>query len=76
MASNQTKTGKTTEVKTLRQDLDAITFKNQQAQKIKAIQEGKEKLKDSLAKNRQQRRVASSKLSSTSKLGKLAWLQG
>jgi hypothetical protein len=78
MASNQKQTEKTTEekVNTLRQDLDAITFKNKQALKIQAIQAGKEKLKDNLAKNRQQRKNSSAKLSSTSKLGKLVTLQG
>ncbi|MFN5250212.1 MAG: hypothetical protein ACK5DE_04140 [Bacteroidota bacterium] len=77
MASNQKQTEKTTEekVNTLRQDLDAITFKNKQALKIQAIQAGKEKLKDNLAKNRQQRKNSSAKLSSTSKLGKLVTLQ-
>ena len=38
--------------KTLRESLDAITFKNEQAQRIKSIQEGKERLKDRMAKNR------------------------
>lgn len=41
------------EVKTLREELDAITFKNAQVQKIKAMQEGKEKLKDRMGRNRQ-----------------------
>jgi hypothetical protein len=38
--------------KSLQQQLDAITFKNAQAEKIKAIQEGKEKLKDKLGRNK------------------------
>ena len=37
---------------TLQQQLDAITFKNEQANKIKAIQEGKQKLKDSMGRNK------------------------
>jgi hypothetical protein len=37
---------------TLQQQLDAITFKNAQAEKIKAIQEGKERLKDRLGRNK------------------------
>jgi len=37
---------------TLQETLDAITFKNEQARKIKAIQEGKEKLKDKLGRNK------------------------
>jgi hypothetical protein len=37
---------------TLQETLDAITFKNEQARKIKAIQEGKEKLKDRLGRNK------------------------
>ena len=38
---------------TLQETLDAITFKNEQVRKIKAIQEGKEKLKDRLGRNKQ-----------------------
>jgi len=47
---------KTEEVatKTLQQQLDAITFKNEQAAKIKSMQEGKEKLKDRLGRNKKQ----------------------
>jgi len=37
---------------TLQETLDAITFKNEQARKIKAIQEGKEKLKDRIGRNK------------------------
>lgn len=38
--------------KTLSEQLDAINFKNSQVQKIRAIQEGKEKLKNSLGRNK------------------------
>ena len=38
---------------TLQQKLDAITFKNSQAEKIIAVQEGREKLKNSLGRNKQ-----------------------
>jgi hypothetical protein len=38
---------------TIQQQLDAITFKNEQAQKIKAVQEGKQRLKDNLGRNKQ-----------------------
>ena len=48
--------GKKTE--TLQETLDAITFKNEQARKIKAIQEGKEKLKDRLGRKKIQNKVA------------------
>ena len=37
---------------TLQQQLDAINFKNAQAQKIKAVQEGKQRLKDNLGRNK------------------------
>ena len=47
---------------TLQQKLDAITFKNEQAEKIKAIQEGKEKLKERLGRNRQRRVSAASRI--------------
>ena len=56
------------EVKTLRQELDAITFKNKQAKEIAAIQAGKQKLKDKLAKNRERRVGAASKISGLGKL--------
>lgn len=36
----------------LQQQLDAITFKNAQAEKIKAMQEGKQRLKDNLGRNK------------------------
>lgn len=60
------------EVKSLRQELDAITFKNKQAREIAAIQAGKEKLKDKLAKNRERRVSASSRISGLGKMGGLA----
>jgi len=48
---------------TLQQKLDAITFKNDQAEKIKAIQEGKQKLKDRLGRNRERRVSAAGRIS-------------
>jgi hypothetical protein len=60
------------EVKSLRQELDAITFKNEQAKKIAAIQAGKEKLKDKLSRNREQRVSGTSRIFGLGKLGKLA----
>lgn len=48
---------------TLQQKLDAITFKNDQAEKIKAIQEGKQKLKDRMGRNRQRRVSAAGRIS-------------
>ena len=47
---------------TLQQKLDAITFKNDQAEKIKAIQEGKQKLKDRLGRNRERRVSAAGRI--------------
>lgn len=60
------------EVKSLRSELDAITFKNEQAKKIAAIQAGKEKLKDNLSRNRERRVGASSRISGLGRLGGLA----
>ena len=37
---------------TLQQQLDAITFKNEQAQKIMALQKNEQRLKDSFGRNR------------------------
>ena len=59
------------EVKSLRSEMDALTFKNKQAEDIAAMNAGKKKLKDKLASNRQ-RRVASS--GRVSGLGKLSGL--
>lgn len=63
------------EIKSLRQDLDAITFKNDQVKKIKAIQADKERLKDSLATNRQRRVGAASRISGLGGLGALQTIQ-
>ena len=60
------------EVKSLRSELDAITFKNKQAQDIAAMNEGKRKLKDKLASNRQRRVGAASRISLLAKLRGLA----
>jgi len=46
-------TGKIQEAKkTLAETLNEITFKNEQAQKINAIQKGRERLRDSLGRNK------------------------
>jgi hypothetical protein len=60
------------EIKSLRQDLDAITFKNKQAEEIAAMNEGKRKLKDKLASNRQRRVASSGRVSGLGKLSGLA----
>ena len=59
------------EVKSLRSELDAITFKNKQAREVAAIQAGKEKLKDKLSKNRERRVGGTTKISGLGKLGRL-----
>lgn len=60
------------EVKSLRQELDAITFKNKQAEDIAAMQAGKQRLKDKLGKNRERRVSSSGKISGLGKLEGLA----
>jgi len=60
------------EVKSLRSELDAITFKNKQAREIAAIQAGKEKLKDKLSKNRERRVGGANRVSGLGKLQGLA----
>lgn len=47
---------------TIQQQLDAITFKNDQAQKIKDIQEGKQRLKDRMGRNRERRVSAAGRI--------------
>ena len=53
--------------KSLQERLDAITFKNAQAEKIKSIQEGKERLKDNLGRNKKNYQAA---------VGRVQGLQG
>jgi hypothetical protein len=48
----KTEQKKTEPKQTLQQQLDAITFKNEQAQKIMALQKNEQRLKDSLGRNR------------------------
>lgn len=60
------------EVKSLRSELDAITFNNKQSREIAAIQAGKEKLKDKLSKNRERRVGGAGRVSGLGKLGGLA----
>lgn len=38
---------------TLQEQLDQITFSNKQAQKVRAIQEGRQRLKDSFGRNKE-----------------------
>lgn len=47
---------------TLQQQLDAITFKNAQVEKIKAMQEGKERLKDRMGRNKARRVSAAGRI--------------
>ena len=56
---------------TIQQQLDAITFKNSQAEKIKAIQEGKQKLKDRMGKNRERRVSVAGRISGLQTLKKI-----
>jgi hypothetical protein len=60
------------ELKNFRNELDMITFKNEQAKRIKAMQEGKERLKEKLGSNRKRRISASTRVSGMGKLGGLA----
>ena len=53
----------------LQDTLDKITFKNSQVEKIKNLQEGTEKLKDSLGREK-------SKVASSAKIKGLQGLQG
>jgi hypothetical protein len=73
MAANKKSEEKTTEeeVKSLRSELDAITFKNEQVKKITAMQKGEERLKDKLARNRERRVGSSTKISGLNRLGGL-----
>lgn len=65
--------------KTLRETLNDINFKNAQAQKIQAVQEGKERLKDNLGRNKKRYVSSTDGVSSAyrkvSAAGKLKGLQ-
>ena len=73
MATNKKSEEKTTEeeVKSLRSELDSITFKNKQANDIAAMQKGEQRLKDKLARNRERRVGGTTKISGLGKLGRL-----
>ena len=73
MATNKKPEEKTTEeeVKSLRSELDSITFKNKQANDIAAMQKGEQRLKDKLARNRERRVGGTTKISGLGKLGRL-----
>ena len=73
MADKKKSEEKTTEeeVKSLRSELDSITFKNKQAKDIAAMQKGEQKLKDKLARNRERRVSGTTKISGLGKLGRL-----
>ncbi len=60
------------EVKSLRSEMDALTFKNKQAEDIAAMNAGKKKLKDKLASNRQRRTSSSGSVLGLGKLSGLA----
>ena len=53
---------------TIQQQLDAITFKNSQAEKIKAVQAGKQRLKDNLGRNKQRATAATPTLQGLQRL--------
>lgn len=70
---------KVDEKQTLQQQLDTITFSNKQAQKVRAIQEGRQKISDSFGKNKS-RYVSSTegvgnKIRRVSSAGRIAGLQ-
>ena len=73
MADKKKSEEKTTEeeVKSLRSELDSITFKNKQAKDIAAMQKGEQRLKDKLARNRERRVSGTTKISGLGKLGRL-----
>ena len=74
MATNKKSEEKTTEeeVKSLRSELDSITFKNKQANDIAAMQKGEQRLKDKLARNRERRVGGATRVSGLGRLGGLA----
>jgi len=55
--------------KSLQQQLDAITFKNAQAQKIMALQKNEQKLKDNLGRNKARRVSSAGRIAGLQTLG-------
>jgi hypothetical protein len=55
--------------KSLQQQLDAITFKNDQVKKIRAVQEGQQRLKDNLGRNRNRRVSSAGRIAGLQTLG-------
>tara|TARA_R110002126_G_scaffold203517_1_gene351056 strand:- start:455 stop:664 length:210 start_codon:yes stop_codon:yes gene_type:complete len=55
--------------KSLQQQLDAITFKNDQVKKIRAIQEGQQRLKDNLGRNKARRVSSAGRIAGLQTLG-------
>ena len=60
---------KVEEKQTLQQQLDAINFSNKQAQKIKAIQDDKQRLKDNLGRNKARRVSSAGRIAGLQTLG-------
>jgi hypothetical protein len=55
--------------KSLQQQLDAITFKNDQVKKIRAVQEGQQRLKDNLGRNKARRVSSAGRIAGLQTLG-------
>jgi hypothetical protein len=55
--------------KSLQQQLDAINFKNDQVKKIRAIQEGEQRLKDNLGRNKARRVSSAGRIAGLQTLG-------
>lgn len=54
---------------TLQQQLDSITFKNAQAQKIMAVQKNEQRLKDNLGRNKARRVSSAGRIAGLQTLG-------
>jgi hypothetical protein len=54
---------------TLQQQLDSITFKNEQAQKIIALQKDEQRLKDNLGRNKARRISSAGRIAGLQTLG-------
>jgi hypothetical protein len=54
---------------TLQQQMDAINFKNEQAQKIMAVQKNEQKLKDNLGRNKARRVSSAGRIAGLQTLG-------
>lgn len=62
-AKTETKPNYAEDIQSIRDTLDSLTFKNEQAKRVQAIQAGKEKVRDRIGRNKERRVSAAGRTS-------------